>query len=49
MSSDVTLENNCFLFEKLEIFSTEEAPDVPLDGDSCPCLSAVPFVLQLLV
>lgn len=49
MSSNVTLDNNSFLFEKLEISPAKEAPDVPLDGDGCPCLGAVPFVLQLLI
>lgn len=49
VSSDVALDDDGFLFEEPEVSPAEESPDVPLDGDSSPGLSAAPFVLQLLV
>ena len=49
VSSDVALDDDGFLFEEPEVPPAEEAPDVPLDGDSSPGLSAAPLVLQLLV
>lgn len=49
MSSDVALDDDGFLFEELEVPPAEEAPDVPLDGDGSPGLSAAPLLLQLLV
>lgn len=45
VSSDVALNDDSFLFEEPEIPPAEETPDVPLDGDSRPGLSAAPFLL----
>lgn len=49
VSPNVTLDDNRFLFEELEVPPAEEAPDVPLDGDGGPRLRAAPPVLQLLI
>lgn len=49
VSSNVALDDDGFLFEESEVPPAEEPPDVPLDSDGGPSLSAVPFFLQLLV
>lgn len=49
VSPDVTLDDDGFLFEELEVPPAEEASDVPLDGDGGPGLGAAPFILQLLI
>lgn len=45
VSPDMTLDDDCFLFEELEIPPAKEASNVPLDGDGGPCLSAAPLIL----
>lgn len=45
----MTLDDDRFLFEELEVPSAEEASNVPLDGDGSPRLSAAPLILQLLI
>lgn len=45
----MTLDDDGFLFEELEVPPAEEASNVPLDGDGGPRLRAAPLILQLLI
>lgn len=45
----MTLDDDCFLFEELEIPPAKEAPDVSLNGDGGPGLGAAPLIFQLLI
>lgn len=45
----MTLDDDRFLFEELEVPPTEEASNVPLDGDGGPSLGAAPLIFQLLI
>lgn len=45
----MTLDDDRFLFEELEVPPAEEASNVPLEGDGSPRLSAAPLLLQLLI
>lgn len=49
VSPNMTLDDDCFLFEELEIPPAEEASDVPLNGDGGPGLGAAPLIFQLLI
>lgn len=49
VASDVRLDDDGLFFKELEVSSADEATDVSLDGDCCPCLSATPFFLHLLI
>lgn len=49
VTSDVTLDDDGFLFKELEVPPAEEASDVPLDGDGSPGLGTGPLFFQLLV
>lgn len=49
MTSDVTLDDDGFLFKELEVPPAEEASDVPLNGDGSPGLGTGPLFFQLLV
>lgn len=48
VAPDVGLEDDSLLFKETEVSSADEATNVPLDGDRCPCLGATPFVLHSL-
>lgn len=45
----MTLDDDRFLFEELEVPPAEEASDVPLNGDGGPGLGAAPLIFQLLI
>lgn len=49
VSPNMTLDDNCFLFEEPEVSPAEEASNVPLDGDGSPGLGAAPLIFQLLI
>lgn len=48
VAPDVGLEDDSLLFKETEVSSADEATNVPLDGDRCPCLGATPFFLHPL-
>lgn len=45
----MTLDDDRFLLEELEVPPAEEASNVPLDGDGSPRLGAAPLIFQLLI
>lgn len=49
VSPNMALDDDCFLFEELEVPPAEEASDVPLNGDGGPGLGAAPLIFQLLI
>lgn len=49
VAPDVGLDDNSLLLKETEVSSADEATNVPLDGDCCPCLGATPFFLHPLV
>lgn len=49
VAPDVGLDDDSLLFKETEVFSADEATNVPLDGDCRPCLSVTPFLLHPLV